>query len=192
MTTTNGRKLIVNLYAGPGAGKSTMAARLFVALKDQGAKVELATEYAKDLAYAGLLDGTIPQVQMLQNQTMRILRPLLGEKAADIVVTDSPLLLVSAYGKEQPDHPLVRQIAIKQDAMLRQQIGCLDVFLRRVKPYAAYGRTQTEAEAKALDNEIRGIYKDATGRKFDLTVKGDQAGATAVLEQITEIMTHDD
>lgn len=33
--------LVVNLFAGPGAGKSTMAARVFAGLKDHG--VSMAT-----------------------------------------------------------------------------------------------------------------------------------------------------
>ncbi len=40
--------LIVNLFGGPGAGKSTMAAGLFSELKWRGINCELATEYAKE------------------------------------------------------------------------------------------------------------------------------------------------
>lgn len=40
--------LLVNLYAGPGAGKSTGAAYIFAKLKMAGVDCEYVSEYAKD------------------------------------------------------------------------------------------------------------------------------------------------
>ena len=40
--------LIVNLFAGPGAGKSTAAAYIFSKLKMAGINAEYVTEFAKD------------------------------------------------------------------------------------------------------------------------------------------------
>ena len=40
--------LLVNLYAGPGAGKSTGAAYIFAKLKTAGVDCEYVSEYAKD------------------------------------------------------------------------------------------------------------------------------------------------
>ena len=47
--------LVVNFFAGPGAGKSSMAAGLFAELKFRGVNCELATEYAKDKVWEGSL-----------------------------------------------------------------------------------------------------------------------------------------
>jgi len=44
--------LIVNLWAGPGTGKSTTASVVFHMLKVAGIKCEYVTEFAKELAYA--------------------------------------------------------------------------------------------------------------------------------------------
>jgi hypothetical protein len=41
---------VINLWAGPGAGKSTTAAGLFL-MKLTGRRVELVTEYAKEVVY---------------------------------------------------------------------------------------------------------------------------------------------
>lgn len=43
--------LVINLIGGPGAGKSTTAAGLFFLMKCAGLKVELVTEFAKELSY---------------------------------------------------------------------------------------------------------------------------------------------
>ena len=42
---------VINLFAGPGTGKSTTAAGLFYKMKSKGYMVELVTEFAKDLVY---------------------------------------------------------------------------------------------------------------------------------------------
>jgi hypothetical protein len=42
---------VINLWAGPGAGKSTTAAGLFFLMKLTGRRVELVTEYAKEVVY---------------------------------------------------------------------------------------------------------------------------------------------
>jgi pantothenate kinase len=41
---------IINVYGGPGAGKSTSAAYLYYLLKVAGKNVELVREYVKDWA----------------------------------------------------------------------------------------------------------------------------------------------
>ena len=46
---------VINLFGGPGAGKSTTAAGLFFFMKSDSSfdkSVELVTEFAKDLTYA--------------------------------------------------------------------------------------------------------------------------------------------
>lgn len=43
--------MYVNLFGGPGAGKSTTAASLFAEMKKLGKNVELVTEVAKDFVW---------------------------------------------------------------------------------------------------------------------------------------------
>ncbi len=43
--------LVINMFAGPGAGKSTLAAGTFFRLKCLGVNAEIAPEYAKDLVW---------------------------------------------------------------------------------------------------------------------------------------------
>ena len=45
--------LIVNLYGGPGSGKSTGAAYIFSMLKMVGVDAEYVTEFAKDKVWEG-------------------------------------------------------------------------------------------------------------------------------------------
>lgn len=43
--------IVINLWGGPGCGKSTTMARIFSELKVKGYNVEMVSEFAKDLVY---------------------------------------------------------------------------------------------------------------------------------------------
>lgn len=79
---------VINLFAGPGAGKSTTAAALFVLMKTEGYKVELVTEYAKELVYAEDWETLNWQPAVTKEQDARQ-RRLVGK--VDWIITDSPL-----------------------------------------------------------------------------------------------------
>ena len=89
---------VINLYGGPGSGKSTTAAGLYYRMKMAHHNVELVTEYAKDLVYADRLEGMLDQQEYIfakQNNRLHRLR-----NKTDWVVTDSPILLSTVYVNE--------------------------------------------------------------------------------------------
>ena len=97
------KTIVVNAFGGPGAGKTTCCFDIAGSLKKKGFCVEYASEYAKDLVYDGetklLGSGTVDsQRKLLIEQNKRIER-YIGK--ADIVVTDSPLILNLMYLKEK-------------------------------------------------------------------------------------------
>jgi len=142
----------INLYGGPGTGKSTTAAGLFYNMKHRNFKCELVTEFAKDLAYEGRED--VDQLTIFARQFERMQR--LQEKVA-YVITDAPLelSLVYAQGTER-DTPAFRDLIREATSLLGSSAH---VFLKRVKPYKQYGRFQTEDEARALDVRIKSLLE---------------------------------
>jgi hypothetical protein len=142
--------LVVNLFAGPGAGKSTTAALLFALLKLGGYSVELVTEFAKDLTWDESHKPLGYQPYVFAQQAWRLER-LRGK--VDIAVTDSPLLMSLAY---TPIPIMVSGFAdyVKWEA---RRDAALNILLHRVKPYVRVGRSQTESEARALDDRIKTI-----------------------------------
>lgn len=165
---------VINLFAGPGAGKSTTAADLFRLMKNRGVKCELVTEYAKDLAYEGApLDN---QLYVLAKQDSRQ-RRLVGK--VDYVITDSPLPLSLVYASGFWDNNDFRRLVW---GMFRQYDNvCFRIV--RVKPYAAYGRSQTEAEARQLDDVIYRIATTAAVGKLG-TVNGDDRAAPLIMKAL--------
>lgn len=136
---------IINLWAGPGAGKSTIAAQLFSELKWAGVNVELVTEAAKEIVWEkhhNLLEDQF-YVSAMQN---RRLRRLVGQ--VDYIVTDSPLLLCDYYAKDYPAsfHEYMRTVWDSYDNV--------SFLLTRQKAYNPIGRMQDEAGARAIDAAI--------------------------------------
>ena len=76
------KTLIVNLFAGPGAGKSTCAWRLAGELTRQGLRVEYVPEYAKELVWDNrmdLLDGSLEHQRMIFEEQNHRIQRLVGK-----------------------------------------------------------------------------------------------------------------
>lgn len=137
--------LVINLFAGPGAGKSTTAAGVFHQMKKAGLSVELVTEYAKDRVWEEHYSVFSDQLYLLAKQNRR-LRRLIGK--VDYVITDSPLLLGQAYATADID-------AIKYiTTWAFNKYDNLNIFIKRTKPYDTRGRNETYDEALEVDEKV--------------------------------------
>lgn len=145
---------VLNLFAGPCAGKSTVAADLFSRLKRRGVNVELVTEYAKDVVWEGRHNILKDQLYVVAKQNRRLER-LRGK--VDIVITDSPLLLCAVYSEMSP-HPAHFKPLVKD---LWDSYDNLSVFVERPGGYDKTGRTQGSIEeAKDIDHRIKSMLID--------------------------------
>jgi ABC-type dipeptide/oligopeptide/nickel transport system ATPase subunit len=134
--------MIVNLYGGPGTGKSTVAAGVFSLLKQN---CELVTEYAKDKVWEEHYKVFDNQLYVFARQYQRVFR-LLGK--VDCIITDSPLLLSLHYGTGCS--ALFRELVFET----YKSLDNLDIFLTRHKAYNPHGRMQTEEQAKQIDDAL--------------------------------------
>lgn len=138
---------IINLFGGPGTGKSTIASDLFALMKWKNINVELVNEYAKELTWEGRHAVLKDQLYVVIKQNRKLER-LRGK--VDFVITDSPILMGLAY--EPADYykyfaPLVKEIY--------SSYNNLNFFLQREKPFHEVGRSQNEKEAIELDFTIK-------------------------------------
>jgi hypothetical protein len=81
---------IVNLFGGPGTGKSTNAALSFGKLKVRGITAEYISEFAKDLVWEERHHALGYQPYLSAKQIYRIQR-VIGK--VPVIITDSPILL---------------------------------------------------------------------------------------------------
>lgn len=171
--------LLVNLYAGPGAGKSCGAAYIFAKLKMFGIDCELVTEYAKDRVWQG--DQFVLQhcqLYVTGKQCLKVAR-LLGK--VDVIVTDSPIAIGAMYTDEKPYQDVCLYEAKKYK-------NTFNIFVDRRKDYNPNGRNQTEDEARNIDQRILD-FLDSNGIEYT-RVDGNIAGYDQVVENIIKILNN--
>lgn len=148
------RTIIVNLFAGAGAGKTTCAWEIASELKKRGIETEYVSEYAKELVWDNnmeMLDGSLEHQQILYLEQKRRIDRLIGK--VDVVVTDSPTLLSIMYLKE-PNKDFEAK-AIEE----YKQNQNFNLFINRGKEYQQAGRIHSLQESKAVDNKIKQFLK---------------------------------
>lgn len=87
---------VINLFGGPGIGKTKAMLEIASRMKSHGILLEIAPEYAKTAVWEGNLEMLKDQLTIYAMQYRSINR-LYGK--VEYVVTDSPLLLSNIYGK---------------------------------------------------------------------------------------------
>lgn len=165
--------LLVNLYAGPGAGKSTGAAYIFAKLKMAGIDCEYVSEYAKDRVWQ---EDQFPlqhcQLYVTGKQALKIQR-VLGK--VDVAITDSPIMMGSMYTDEKP----FQDVCIYEGNKYK---NTYNIFVKRKKKYNENGRNQTEEEAKEIDKKIIQMLND---NNVEYTyADGSEEGYNAIVNEI--------
>ena|ERR1700722_12094005 len=146
---------VINLFSGPGGGKSTVASGLFYHMKMQHKNVELVTEFAKDLVYSQTLSILKDNQEFIfaeQNRRLHIL-----EGKVDYAITDSPLLLSHIYG--------VGRGRFNQESFLHfvsdtfRMYNNINFFLERPANFTEAGRAHNLQESIEIDNLILKVLK---------------------------------
>jgi tRNA uridine 5-carbamoylmethylation protein Kti12 len=143
---------VINIFGGPGAGKSTTAAGLFFEMKKRQIQVELVTEYAKDMTWEQRHNVLSDQLYILAKQNRRVQR-LVGQ--VDWVITDSPLLLGLVYkthGYFETFDDFVMEVFESYDNH--------NILISRDFEYQASGRNQTAEEAVEVDGVVKNMLDD--------------------------------
>jgi nicotinamide riboside kinase len=179
---------IINIFGGPCAGKSTVAADLFSVMKRRHLSTELVTEYAKSLVYQG-------REKILQEEQLYIFaKQLLQQKSiygqADFVVTDSPILLSAIYCKVDgfvPKNAFQHLVVETFNAY-----DNVNILLERNKkfPYDSKGRTQKDVkEAEEVDIKIKNFLIEYNIPFINLV--SDEKAAKVICQYIMEKEQHE-
>jgi hypothetical protein len=136
----------------PGTGKSTTAAGLFYRMKSDGYKVELVSEFAKELTFSDDMTRLKDQLLVLAEQHHRLFR-LQGK--VDFVIHDSPINMGQVYLDD--DNIPAEEFKLFTNALF-DRYNNLNIFLQRnveEHGYQEYGRSQDLQSAIELDDLIK-------------------------------------
>lgn len=138
---------VINLFAGPGAGKSVTRAGTFAKLKLRGENVEEVTEFAKDLVWEERYNLFTEQDFIFAEQHRRQ-RRLIAHNVK-YTVTDSPLLLALLYRPSdyyKSFEPFVLEIF--------NSFNNINIFIDRPEKYEQQGRNESPEQAKDKDHQM--------------------------------------
>lgn len=172
---TKKKTLVVNLFAGPGSGKSTFCASIFAKLKVLGIDCEMSLEYAKDIIWEESLKKLDHQIYIFGKQLHRLQR--LNHKV-QVVITDAPLLHSAIYCAD--DHHTFKKLILEE----YNKFENLSYYIKRRKDYNPNGRTQTFEEAKLVDSKIMGYLSD-NGVKINM-VEGNIDAIDSIIADVLE------
>lgn len=168
----------INLFGGPGAGKSTTAAGLFYEMKRHWLEAEYIQEYAKELIWSNSAHMLSEQNYIFAEQEHRLNR--LREKV-DVAIADSPLLLSSFYA------PTAYPEAFHQSVFhFFQGYNNINIFVKRSHEYSLAGRMQDAAEADYVSAEMQRFLSE-NGIPF-WTITASDASPRRLLTWLVEDM----
>jgi hypothetical protein len=173
--------MLINIFGGPGSGKSTMATGLYSELKwffenNPNIQPEIVLEAAK---YKGWVHDKNKspdwgEIYQLQYEALERVRK------ADIIVTDWPPELAAFYS----DDPVFSHDIMKT----HDYDESIDFFIERTGPYKDKGRFPpfTEEDAKNADNQLI-CFLEKHGRDL-IYIPKSKSGINFMLDTVISTM----
>ncbi len=152
---------VINLWAGPGTGKSTTAAGLFNMMKLRKHSVELVTEYATQLVWEKQHSSIFDNQMLLLAKQDHKQRVLVDQ--VDYCITDSPIFMNVVYSS--CIHEYYKSFPLLAFEVF-DSYSNINVFLNRVKEYDPRGRNQNLEEAIVKDKEIKKLLDSSNIEYF--------------------------
>lgn len=149
----------INLFGGPGVGKSTFAAKLFARMKRKGANVELVKEVVKQWVYEGRQINPWDCVPLF-GQQFEAEQQLL-QNGVDQIITDSPMFLQCVYSKLVHGCPASNDLIAVCEKYDRTWAPINFFLCRAAGDYDARGRYQQDAAAaRVMDERIKTMLEE--------------------------------
>lgn len=160
ITSNNSDKntIVINAFAGPGAGKTTSCLEVAEKLKKQGFVTEYVQEYAKELVYDNnfiMLDGHYEHQFAILNDQMKRINRLYGK--VDFIVTDSPILLNNTYLNEDKNTEVYSAYSDSVNKLYGLYNNFNYFVERDTSVFEKEGRIHNLEQSIAIDNELKNM-----------------------------------
>lgn len=160
ITSNNSDKntIVINAFAGQGAGKTTSCLEVVEKLKKQGFVTEYVQEYAKELVYDNnliMLDGHYEHQFAILNEQMKRINRLYGK--VDFIVTDSPILLNNTYLNEDKNTEVYSAYSDSVNKLYGLYNNFNYFVERDTSVFEKEGRIHNFEQSIAIDNELKNM-----------------------------------
>ena len=158
--------IVIELYGGPGIGKSTVAAQIFTDLKQQNVSCELVQEYSKDWVW---IDRKIKEWDQFYILGKQLQKESILYGRVDYIITDCPLWLISFYEEYNLNKNICTRTVPLIESDLANKVSRQRFFLNR-KPheYKENERFHSYQQAIEIDNLLKVYLKN---NKIDFTLR---------------------
>ncbi|MGL5691242.1 MAG: AAA family ATPase [Bacteroidales bacterium] len=150
------KTLIVNLFGGPGTGKSSMASTVFSILKWKGVTCEYVSEYAKELVWSERNKTFEDELYIFAKQHHRI-KNCVGK--VDVIITDRPLFMSIPYNRIYGSN---KNTSVSWDSyyekLVFETVSMYDnynIYLTRKKDFNEVGRQESVQTAMVIDDACK-------------------------------------
>lgn len=162
--------IVVNLFAEPGAGKSTAAMDITARLKRKGINAEYVSEFAKDKVYENNGEVFKYQEYLFGKQSFKMGRV---RDKVQVMVVDSPLILCVVYNRDKT----LGEDFDKTVLNVFNSYSNRNYLLTRKHSYEDAGRFQNEEESLEVRKQIISVldslhipYHYATSSEIDCEI----------------------
>jgi nicotinamide riboside kinase len=140
---------IVEFIAGPGAGKTTLATKLFSTLKGQCIQgLDFSREMAQEAINMGNKSYLDNQLLLLGLEYQK--RLTCSKGGCQLLVTDTSVQLSRFYNQNKEFRKPISNLSFA----MRHEFDTITVLVGRDKPFQSYGRAQTEKEVLQIDKWV--------------------------------------
>jgi hypothetical protein len=173
---------VINLLAGPGAGKTTTAWKLASLMRDKGLDVEITGEHLKTVIRANQDRSEIWQAIHYGKQ-LQLEAQFYGK--VDYIISDSPLILFPVYQQKNFGHRNI-ETQVLHDLLVARSMGIdhVNFYLNRRSKYDDRGRAETEEEAVDVDLKLRQYLAYLNTEIVDVNVKTDQERVAYIMHYL--------
>ena len=148
--------MVINLFGGPGCGKSSLASYIYSYLKSHHYSVGLLQEFATQLILNKNIEALKKQYWVITNQ---LYNQELLEESYNIVITDSPILLGEIYDIDE--NSVTKELLKVLMTEKFKEKENINIFIRRdlKKEFSLDGRVHDLSESLKKDVEIENMLK---------------------------------
>lgn len=171
----------INLFAGPGAGKSTFASEIFSRMKKQGYSVEFSKEIVKLWTYQKRIPKKWDQITLLGLQMEQEAQPLMD--GVKHVVCECPIIMGCVYAKDLGLKCSDQMYGICKD--FEREYPSINIFIRRNnKKYNPEGRFHSLEQAIKIDKRIQSMLKNHVKEHLTFNFEDGEAMYSEIIQRI--------